>query len=80
MSIVRLRTCEQACQAWMSPEAALDDAEISEFLRRTLSGLPETCRRAYVMVREECATYEHAAQALAMSRNSVCYAVVAAQR
>ena len=58
----------------------LDDAERSEFLRRTLSGLSETCRRAYVMVREECASYEHAAQALAVSRNSVCSAVVAAQR
>lgn len=63
-----------------SSKLMLDDAERSEFLRRTLSGLSETCRRAYVMVREECASYEHAAQALAVSRNSVCSAVVAAQR
>ena len=64
----------------MSPETLLDDAEMSAFHRRTLSGLPESCRRAYLMVREEQATYEHVAEALAVSRNAVCYAVVAAQR
>lgn len=69
-----------ARQGWMSPEALLDDAEMSAFHRRTLSGLPESCRRAYLMVREEQATYEHVAEALAVSRNAVCYAVVAAQR
>ena len=64
----------------MSPEAALDDAELEGFYRRTLAGVPEACRRAYVMVREERLTYGMAAEALGVSSHTIGVYVFTVQR
>lgn len=53
------------------PDAELAEAELAEFRERILAELPEAVRRAYVMVREEHATYQRVADELAVSRSSV---------
>ena len=66
--------------AWMCPAAALDETEVQRFRERTLYELKEPCRRAFVMVREEHATYASAAEALSVSRTTIRSYVVAAER
>ena len=66
--------------AWMSPEVRFSEAELAEFRGRVLADLPEICRRAYVMIREEHATYERVAEELALSRSSIWNHVFAAEQ
>ncbi|MHB1861400.1 MAG: RNA polymerase sigma factor [Gemmatimonadaceae bacterium] len=54
-----------------SPDAELAETELAGFRERILGELPEAVRRAYVMVREEHATYQRVADELAVSRSSV---------
>lgn len=65
---------------WMSPELTLLDAELTRFHERTLASLPSGCRRSYLMVREEDASYQLTADLLGVSRATVNAHVVAAQR
>ena len=65
---------------WMSPELKLVDAELTHFHESTLASLPSGCRRSYLMVREEDASYQLTADLLGVSRATVNAHVVAAQR
>jgi RNA polymerase sigma factor (sigma-70 family) len=74
------RTLSESPPAWMSPELAMEAQELTELHQQALATIPEVCRRAYVMVREEGATYEEAAARLGVSRDAVASHVVRAQR
>jgi len=65
---------------WMEPDRAIEEQELDEFVERTLAGLPATCRRTFVMVRQDDVPYNDVARALGVSRNAVCNHVVYAQR
>lgn len=74
------RALTESVHTWMSPEHALEERELLSFHEQTLTSLPRSCRRAYVMVREEEAPYQLVADRLGVSRATVCAHVVAAQR
>jgi len=65
------RCHEEIGRGLPTPDAELAEAELAEFRERILGELPEAVRRAYVMVREEHATYRRVAEELAVSRSSV---------
>ena len=65
------RCHEEMGRGLASPDAELAEAELAEFRERILGELPEAVRRAYVMVREEHATYQRVADELAVSQSSV---------
>ena len=66
--------------AWMSPELTLEERELADFHERTLVSLPDTCRRAFSMVRQDDASYDVVAETLGVSRSAVHAHVVTAQR
>jgi RNA polymerase sigma-70 factor (ECF subfamily) len=66
--------------AWMSPELACEERELTEFHEQALGRLPELCRRTYLMVREEEETYQGAALRLGVQRTTVSAHVVSAQQ
>ena len=66
--------------AWMSPDVAFEVQTLSDLIERTIGELPQTCRRVYLMVREEDASYQTVANALGITRSAVCAHVVKAQR
>jgi RNA polymerase sigma factor (sigma-70 family) len=74
------RERREGAHAWMSPELAMEERELLELHGRTLASLPSGCRRAYVMVREEEATYEAAAERLGLSPATVNVHVVSRER
>ena len=69
---------EDGTRVWMSPELALEQRELAAFHEWVVRCLPEACRRVYVMVRDECATYEVVGQRLGVSRAAVNKSVVRA--
>jgi DNA-directed RNA polymerase specialized sigma24 family protein len=75
-----LREISASVHLWMSPDAAVDDAELTALRARTLAGLSRTCRAAYTMVREGGMSYLEAARRLGLSRASVHAHVAEAQR
>ena len=74
------REASESHHAWMSPELAYEDRELTEFHEQALGRLPELCRRTYLMVREEEETYRRAAQRLGVQRTTVSAHVVNAQQ
>lgn len=74
------RETTNGTRLWMSPELTLVDAELARFREHTLASLPSACRRSYLMVREEDASYQLTADLLGVSRATVNAHVVAAQR
>src|SRR2546423_352545 len=74
-----LRERTESTHVWMSPDLALEERELDEFHEQTLASLPDGCRRAYVMVREDGEPYQVVAERLGVSRAAVCFHVVAAQ-
>lgn len=74
------RVVSESPHAWMSPELTNEAQELTELHQQALAKIPEVCRRVYVMVREERATYEEVAARLGLSRDAVTSHVVRAQR
>lgn len=70
---------EREC-AWMSPEQEYEARELEAVREQTLNELPEACRRAYLLVREEGESYERVAERLGVTRSMVSAHVVKAQR
>ena len=70
----------QSPSTWASPDLVLEERELEEFHERTLVSLPDTCRRAFRMIREQDASYDVVAEALGVSRSAVHAHVVTAQR
>jgi DNA-directed RNA polymerase specialized sigma24 family protein len=64
----------------MAPDLAFEERELEDFHERTLVSLPDTCRRAFSMVRDADAPYDVVAEALGVSRSAVHAHVVTAQR
>ena len=69
----------QDSPTWMSPELAYEERELAELHERALERLPELCRRAYLMVRDEGETYESAAARLGIQPHAVSKHMVRAQ-
>ena len=69
-----------ASQTWMSPELAYEERELAEFHEQALGRLPESCRRTYLMVRDEEETYRSAASRLGVQPTTVSAHIVAAQQ
>jgi RNA polymerase sigma factor (sigma-70 family) len=65
---------------WMSASRAADEAELKEFHAKVMAKLPGLCRKAFIMVREERATYEAVAERLGISTSAVHRSVVQAQK
>jgi RNA polymerase sigma factor (sigma-70 family) len=66
--------------AWMSPDAVIEDAELWAFYVRTRDSMPKMCRQVYVMLREEGASYQQVAKRLGIAVATVRWHLVAAQR
>jgi RNA polymerase sigma-70 factor (ECF subfamily) len=64
----------------MEPDTAMHEEELATFRERMLASLPERCRSAYLMVREEGFSYGEAAARLGITRRAVHMHVVDAQR
>lgn len=74
------RELQEATHAWMAPDVAIEEDELVIFHARTLASLSYECRRAYVMVREEEASYRAVATQMGVSRAIVHNHVAAAHR
>jgi RNA polymerase sigma-70 factor (ECF subfamily) len=70
----------ESSRAWMAPDGDLEERELAEFRTRALASLPPACRQAYVLVRDQGASYEEAARILGVSRSGISAFVVKAQR
>lgn len=66
--------------SWMHPDAAVHETELAAFRERLLATLPEKCRSAYLLVREDGCSYAEAGTRLGMSTRSVHAQVTRAQR
>ena len=58
----------------------MEEAAFETFLDRTIAALPPVCRRVYVMIREDDASYEAVGRTLGISRHTVHAHLKAAQR
>ena len=74
------RELTERTHVWMSPELGVEEAEFETFLDRTIASLPPICRRVYVMIREDDASYETVGRTLGISRHTVHAHLKAAQR
>ncbi|HEY5218544.1 MAG TPA: sigma-70 family RNA polymerase sigma factor [Gemmatimonadaceae bacterium] len=74
------RDYEETGRGVVCPDAEFEEGEWAALRERVLAELPEAVRRAYVLVREEHATYRCAAEELAVSQSSVRWSVSRAQR
>lgn len=75
-----MRELEERPRAWMSPEMALEEAELDEFYEATLASLPAKCRQVFLMVREEGDSYQAVANKLGITRVAVSKHVERAQK
>jgi len=75
-----MKELTDSTHSWMHPDAAVDEAELSAFRESSLAKLPERCRAAYLLVREEGLSYAEAGTRLGMSTRSVHAQVARAQR
>jgi len=70
-------------RSWMAPDGEGDEVDLGALdacCDEALGKLPERCRRAFVLVQLEDATYNEAAAALQVSRSTICGYVVVARR
>ena len=74
------RELTERTHVWMSPELGVEEAEFETFLDRTIASLPPICRRVYLMIREDDASYETVGRTLGISRHTVHAHLKAAQR
>ncbi len=74
------RELTEGVHAWMEPELALEARELEALRVRAMAELPEACRRAYLLVREQKASYAEAAAVLGVTTSAVNANVVRAQR
>jgi RNA polymerase sigma factor (sigma-70 family) len=65
---------------WMQPDLGVEAQELEDVLEKTIASLPRMCRRVYVMVRDDGASYQIVANVLGVSRASVNAHMVSAQR
>jgi RNA polymerase sigma-70 factor (ECF subfamily) len=65
---------------WMQPDLGVEAQELEDILEKTIASLPRMCRRVFVMVRDQEASYQTVANVLGISRASVNAHVVSAQR
>jgi len=65
---------------WMRPDDAHDASELGDLHTRLIAELPETRRKAYVLVREDARTYKLAAKHLGITPLAICAHVVSAQK
>ena len=75
-----MKELTDSTHSWMHPDAAVDEAELAAFRESSLAKLPEQCRVAYLLVREEGLSYAEAGTRLGMSTRSVHAQVARAQR
>jgi RNA polymerase sigma-70 factor (ECF subfamily) len=75
-----MRELTDSTHSWMHPDAAVHEAELTAFRESSLEKLPERCRAAYLLVREEGLSYAEAGTRLGMSTRSVHAQVARAQR
>jgi hypothetical protein len=75
-----MKELTDSTHSWMHPDAAVDEAELTVFRESSLAKLPERCRAAYLLVREEGLSYAEAGTRLGMSTRSVHAQVARAQR
>lgn len=75
-----MKELTDSTHSWMHPDAAVDEAELAAFRESSLAKLPERCRAAYLLVREEGLSYAETATRLGMSTRSVHAQVARAQR
>jgi len=62
------------------PDAQLEQAELASIIDARVAGLPERCREAWVLVRDNDFTYERAAAAMAISPTTAKKHMTFAQR
>ena len=74
-----VREMWEGMHAWMEPDVAREERELSEFHARTLASLPEVCRKTYLMIRDGGASYAEVAERLGVTRSAVNANVVRAQ-
>lgn len=75
-----MKELTDSTHSWMHPDAAVEEAELSALRESSLAKLPERCRAAYLLVREEELSYAEAGTRLGMSTRSVHAQVARAQR
>jgi RNA polymerase sigma factor (sigma-70 family) len=64
-----------------APDARLEQAELAAVIEATVAGLPERCREAWLLVRENEFTYKQAADAMEVSmRTATNHLVIASGR
>jgi RNA polymerase sigma factor (sigma-70 family) len=73
------RTLSESVHAWMSPDLSHEVRELNEVHARAMAALPDACRRAFVLVRDEDLAYKIAAERLGITRKTVQSHVVRAQ-
>lgn len=74
------REVQESVHAWMSPSLAQESRELDALHEQAVAELPEACRRAYVMVRDEDLSYDVVATRLGVTRRAVAGHVVRAQQ
>jgi len=75
-----MKELTDSTHSWMHPDAAVDEADLAAFRERSLAKLPERCRAAYLLVREEKLSYAEVGTRLGMTTRSVHAQVAHAQR
>lgn len=75
-----LQDREDCTPVWMDPEAMLEMSEAETLRATALAELPEGCRTAYLLVREEGATYRDVAAELGISIGLVAHYMRNAER
>jgi RNA polymerase sigma factor (sigma-70 family) len=75
-----LRELSENTHAWMEPDVAIEERELSEFHAATLASLPAICRTTYLLVRDGGVSYAEVAVQLGITRSAVTANVVRAQR
>jgi len=74
------RDRSDSTHVWMEPDLGIEACEIEQFFERVVASLPPMCRRVFVMVRTEGASYQLVANLMGISRASVQSHVVTAQQ
>ena len=71
---------EDEVHTWMSPEAAVEYAELEAFVAQTVAALPPMSRRVFQMVRDDNMSYANVARSLGITRHTVNEHLTTAQR
>ena len=66
-----VRELEESTHAWVSPELTLEKRELEALHAGIMAEIPQTCLKAYAMVRGDDAQYKAVAARLGVSREAV---------